>query len=637
MRNLQKQAEKCIRCALGQGWGALRQVFATLLLGGSLLLQAGPAQAQPVMALSDANPVMDARTSGLMWIDTSGQASIEQITGAGKAGAAFVPPAADTIHSLGPQAALWLHYRFARSSGSRQDWLLSFPLPLLDLATVYQRTGAAGWTSQTAGDTLAVSSWPEPGRYGQFELKLPDDGVHDVYVRIQHQTEVSIPIQVSTRSSLAQRLQLEYLAIGVVFGALVLLIVACVVQSWVYRDKAYGWYAVYASIMALVVAAWTGVAGHLLWSNFSAWNNMAQGCLAILGGGSALLVVHHLCGAGSRHRWFERLAYWTGAAGVPLALLYLILERGLGVRLISAYLVAVVVMGISRAYMTWRRQDVVGFWVFAAFVPLGLVTLMTVTSILGLFSVSWLSQYGLMAALAIEVPLLLVALNMRSRERHAVEAREQAMSSQDALTGLLAAHLFHDRFKQVVGRAQRYKEPAAVVYIELVNYRYIKKTWGTAVAEQSLLRSVIKLRRILRDVNTVGRIDEARFGLILEGVSSRAPVTDLAARLIAAGLMPLKGLKPEVVLQFHVAGVLFSERMGSHEEISAALADLLHSMAARTRRPIRFLEPELTHPMPLATESGFDGADDSGPQAPHAAHAAHAPAPLRAVKSHSNR
>jgi hypothetical protein len=404
-------------------WAALWQAFATLLLGGSLLLQAGPAQAQPVLALNDANPVMDARAAALTWIDADGQAAIEQVA-AGKNGPAFTPAAADTIYSLGPNAALWLHYRFAKSSGSRQDWLLAFPLPLLDLATVYQRGAAGAWTSQTAGDTVAVSSWPEPGRYGQFELNLPDNGVHDVYVRIQHVTEVGIPVRVSTRGSQAQRLQLEYLAIGVVFGALVLLIVACAVQSWVYRDKAYGWYAVYASIMALVVAAWSGVAGHLLWSNFSAWNNLAQGCLGILGGGSALLVVHQLCGVGTRHKWFERIAYWVGVAGLPLALLYTMLERGLGVRLIGLYLIAVVVLGVGRAYMTWRRQDVVGFWVLAAFTPLALATLLVVTSILGLLSVSWLSQYGLMAGLVIEVPLLLVALNLRSRERHAVEARE---------------------------------------------------------------------------------------------------------------------------------------------------------------------------------------------------------------------
>lgn len=594
--------------------------------------------AQAVVALSDTVPSLDLASEGLAWVDSDGRTGIDQLAG-GRPGALFVPPDTHMVYSLGPHAALWLHYRFARSSGSRADWLLEFPLPLLDLATVYQRTPSGGWTSETAGDTVAVPSWPEPGRYGTFRLNLPDTGVHDVYVRIQHQTDVSIPVRVSTRGSLAQRLQLEYLAIGIVFGALALLIIACAVQSWIYRDRAYGWYSLYAVIMAFVVAAWTGVAGHFLWGNFSTWNNMAQGFLAILGGGSALLVVHYLCGTGSRHKWFERLAYWTGMAGVPLALLYFVLERRLGVGLLGLYLVLVVALGTSRAYMTWRRQDVVGFWVLAAFSPLGLVTLLTVTSILGLFTAQWLSHYGLMAALTIEVPLLLMALNTRSHERHAVEAREQAMSSQDALTGLLAAHLFHDRFKQVVGRAQRYKEPAAVVYIELVNYRYIKKTWGTAVAEQSLLRSVIKLRRILRDVNTVGRIDEARFGLILEGVASRPPVTDLAARLIAAGLMPLKGLKPEVVLQFHVAGVVLSERLGSHEEISAALADLLHSMAARTRRPIRFLEPESTRPMPLDTESALDSLS-SGPQAPQALHpftAAHAPAPLRAVKSHSNR
>ena len=114
--------------------------------------------------------------------------------------------------------------------------------------------------------------------------------------------------------------------------------------------------------------------------------------------------------------------------------------------------------------------------------------------------------------MAIEVPLLLVALNIRSRERHGAEIREQALSSQDALTGLLAPHLFHDRLRQVVARYKRDKENAAVVFIDLVNYPRIKDYYGSAVAEQSLLRSVIKLRRLLRDVDTVSRIGEARFG-----------------------------------------------------------------------------------------------------------------------------
>ena len=98
------------------------------------------------------------------------------------------------------------------------------------------------------------------------------------------------------------------------------------------------------------------------------------------------------------------------------------------------------------------------------------------------------------------------------------------MPTQDALTGLLTAHLFQDRLRQTVGRSLRYKEPSAVVYIKLANYNYIKKTWGVAVAEQSLLRSVIKLRRILRDVDTVGRIDDAIVRAVI-GAMPRRPTT----------------------------------------------------------------------------------------------------------------
>ena len=589
-----------------------------LFTSGFLLFYSPAMLAQITMVLKDSAEV-DVSASSTMWIDLQGQTSIEQLVATPRR-EMFVPSNADTVYALGRHAALWQHYRFSRSALSNDEWVLEFPQPLLDKITVYQLGASGRWSSQTAGDTVDVSTWPEPGRYAQFRLELREADLLEVYVRIQNVSSTSVPVKASTRNSQNRRLQKEYLAIGVVFGALLLLIVACVAQSWVYRDRAYGWYALYAATLTLTMSAWTGVAGHLLWSHAGAWNDLAPGFLGVLAGGAALLVVHHLCGVGSRHIWFESVVFWFGVAGLPVALVYALVERNVGVLMIGLYLIGVVALGMSRAWMTWKRRDVIGLWVFAAFMPMALATLVLVSSVLGFVPASWLSRYGLMVGLTIEVPLLLIALNLRSRERHSVEARAQALSSQDALTGLLTATIFQDRFKQIVQRARRYKEPAAVVYIDLVNYRYIKTNWGMPVAEQSLLRSVIKLRRILRDVDTVGRVDEARFGLILEGVTSRTPVTSLAAQLIAAGLMPLKGLKPDVVLQFHVAGALLGERTGSELEINQALSDLLWHMGVRTRRPIRFLEPELTRPMPLETDSGFDdaetGEDTTSPSAP---------------------
>jgi diguanylate cyclase (GGDEF)-like protein len=171
-------------------------------------------------------------------------------------------------------------------------------------------------------------------------------------------------------------------------------------------------------------------------------------------------------------------------------------------------------------------------------------------------------------------------------------------------------HLFHDRLRQVVARHRRDQESAAVLFIDLVNYSRIKEYYGSAVAEQSLLRTVIKLRRLLRDVDTVSRVGESRFAVILEGVSSRTAVTDRAARLIAAGLMPLAGLKPEVTLQFHIAAILMDERPMEAQELGEALDSLLASMSPRTRRPIRFVAPEDTHPSPIAQDSSLMSDDD---------------------------
>jgi two-component system, sensor histidine kinase LadS len=202
------------------------------------------------------------------------------------------------------------------------------------------------------------------------------------------------------------------------------------------------------------------------------------------------------------------------------------------------------------------------------------------------------SQYLVVASLTVEVPLLLVALFIRSRDRHSAQVREQALSSHDGLTGLLAPHLFTDRLRQVVTRFRRNGENAAVMYIELVNHARIREVFGPAVAEQSILRSVIKLHRLLRDVDTVSRVGEARFAVILEGASGRSSVTERATRLIAAGLMPLPGLKPDVTLQFHIAALLLSERPLEAEEAQNVLGQQLSRMSPRTRRPIRFIQPE---------------------------------------------
>ena len=591
----------------------MREFFAlavtALLLAATAAAAATAPAAVPAFELDDVMLPMNAQEHGWAWVDAQGTATLEQVLQPGAV--AFQPTNPDHIYSLGDKGALWLHYRLQRGRGERSGWLLTFPMPAIDSVTVYQQDMGNRWVGHSAGDTLAVATWPEAGRYPHFRLDLPNGQPRDIYVRLKNVTSANFPVELMTASAYDQRVQLEYLGLGLTFGALLLLIAACLAQSLVYRDTVYAWYALYAFVTTLCVSAYTGVAPHLLWPNFGALGDALQPMLALVAGSAALLFVRNLTGIAARYRFVDKAVYWYGLAGIAATFVFPLVPKGLGLTAVAAYVMSVAMVNMWIAWAAWRRGDVVGAWVLFAYVPLSIAVGMVMLRLFGFIPVSFGTQYAIVVSMAIEVPLLLVALNIRSRERHGAQIRELALSTQDALTGLLAPHLFHDRLRQVITRFRRDKENAAVVFIDLVNHRRIKEHYGSAVAEQSLLRSVIKLRRLLRDVDTVSRIGEARFGLILEGVSSRIAVTDRAARLIAAGLMPLAGLKPDVTLQFHIGAVLLHERVSDAPDIVEALDALLAHMSARTRRPIRFLEPEVTQPAPLEADSALPDETDS--------------------------
>jgi diguanylate cyclase (GGDEF)-like protein len=601
----------------------LAGLWAAGLLGlaWALWLAAVPAHAQPAPAatrgavtLSDGSPSFAADPLAQGWLDDAGTATLEDVL---QSPARFSPVAADVVHRLRPGAALWLRLKLLRAEG-QQQWLLDFPNPLVDRVEVWQRDDKGRWRSQSAGDTIAVDRWPERGRYPSFRLDLPAGQARDVYVRVHGALPTSVPMRLASDAAHGQQQQLEYLVLGGAFGALLLLIATCAAQSWAYRDRGYSWYAVYAALSTLSVSAYTGVAAHFLWPHTGSWADAAPGFTAFLATGAAVLFVRHLTGVPSRHPRFGRFTLVAGWLGLPLAPAYLFAERQLALDTLSLYFSLVTVVNIASAWLAWRRHDVVGKWVLIAYAPLVVGLGAATLRLLGVLPVSPVTQYGIVAAIVIEVPMLLLALSIRTRDRHGAQIREQALSSQDALTGLLASHLFQDRVWQVVSRYKRDREDAAIAFIDLVNYQRIKQHLGQTVAEQSLLRAVIKLRRLVRDVDTVARVGESRFGLIMEGVGSRVVVTDRAARLIAAGLMPLQGLKPEVTLQFHIGAVLLREREIEADEVPLALAELLASMSPRTRRPIRFLKGEETQPVPLEAQASERAGPDSEPDAPSA-------------------
>jgi GGDEF domain-containing protein len=463
-------------------------------------------------------------------------------------------------------------------------------VPVLDRVTLYQQDGSGRWFGRSAGDLVPMESWPEPGRYPWFRLQLREGAPTDIYLEVRHSTQLTVPVRLVTGAAHHQRSQLEYLGLGLVMGALALLVLASLTRAFLLRDPVYAWYAAFCLLASLALASFTGVSAHLLWGDLPEWSDVAPGCLALLAASVAVLLVARLSVLVARTRWLATALHAAGWGGLLWAALYAGLPRHWGVLLLGGHLFVVAALCLAAATLTWRRGDPVGLWMLLGAVPLAVTVGVSLTRVTGLLPNSWLSEYTLVLALAMDLPLLFGAVDSRSVERRSVELRRVASASQDPLTGLLRRIPFFARMDQAVMRHQRRGEGATIAFIELANLDWIQKSRGAEAAEEALLRAVIKLRRLVRDVDTTGRIGENRFGLILEGIADRRHMQDLAQRLVAAGLMQEPDAARDSELHFHVAAVVLAEHAAPPVQLIQQLSELLGAMGPRTQRPIRFLE-----------------------------------------------
>ena len=544
----------------------------------ALAASAAPADAE--------RPIAELRS----WIGPSAQASLDKVATDELPLRQWLPGA---VQPLGAGQSLWIAMRLVEPIRGSSH-VVEVPLPILDHVTVHQRQPDGSWVAESAGDRVRMAQWPIAGRYPTFQLR---EGTQQLYVHVRHATPIVVPLQVTRAEVHAQRTQLEYLSLGVCLGAMALLVAGSFMRAWVLRDRKYLMFSAYSLVSLLAVAASSGIAGHLLWGDSGHWVDAAPGCLALIGGTIACYLVVHLASTAASTRFLARALSTLTWIGPPLAMTYLLVERRVGLVLLGLYLLSASIFGIMAAVLTWQRGDAVGRWMLFGSTPLAAAVLVTVARSLSWVPTSWLTEYALVMALMLDLPLLLGAIRRRTEQRGSVRLREIASQDHDPLTGLPRSKLFYARVAQALTRWQRHREPAAVLMIEVSNLDAITRAHGAEAGEESLLRAVIKIRGIARDVDMAGRLAPARFGLLIEGARTQDAVSLFGTRLIAAGLMTAKG-EPELV--FHIVAVLLPEYSPAPEELLRNMAAMLSSMSPRTRRPLRFLTP---NDLPIGTRS----------------------------------
>jgi diguanylate cyclase (GGDEF)-like protein len=122
------------------------------------------------------------------------------------------------------------------------------------------------------------------------------------------------------------------------------------------------------------------------------------------------------------------------------------------------------------------------------------------------------------------------------RKRYQVQLEHQA--NYDALTGLPNRNLLHDRLRQAV-YSQRAARAIAVVFMDLDHFKFVNDSLGHSTGDLLLKAMAERLRTVLREGDTVGRVGGDEFVLILNDQSNEEIIYRAMQRISAKVSEPI--------------------------------------------------------------------------------------------------
>lgn len=502
-------------------------------------------------------------------LEPTGQLTQEQIESLPDTAFAAVDPGKP--HLIG-KGALWLTFD-AVNMRPETHWRLTVPLPGVDDVSLYYRGNDGQWMVQQAGDRRAISNWTQPGRYPVFSLSHDLSKLVRYFVKIEHaRVPYSVMPRIVTDAQLLGSELSSHILLGAYFGLAALVVVLALANTLAYRDAGFGTYALYIAMFTLAQGIFTSVAGLYWWPEWPALNRSLTFTFAL---------------SVAAATWFVRTvvmpkrfspvldkAVLALVVVLPLAgLLDMLLETQLTFSVYNWLLSLDLLLLFTVVLVAVYAGDKHSRWVAYGFSPIMAASMLPLLRNYGAIPSSFWTEYALLIGSAIEVPILFYGLYRRMAQGRSINMRASGLRHADPLTGVYTAKIVHQKLTQFLGAAQRSHQPFALLTIELINYAELLKKYNRDTADRALVMAAARIRSVARSVDTVARMGETQFGLLIEGPVSVNDANDLATKILAAGLRATNELPEREPLRFNIA-------LGHHGEPNAAYPAQAESVMA---------------------------------------------------------
>ena len=482
------------------------------------------------------------------------------------------------IYPLKAGQVLWIRFTVPPAP-DEERWVLEIPYPALDRASLYSKDKAGQLSEQRAGDLTAVNQWPTPHRHPLLAVQFNAEEPTRYLLRIENAQGFSAPLRFITQRRALLGEQQTSLFLGFYFGiALLGLLTGLICFVWL-RERVYLYYSATCVLVGLTLAALSGAAALHVWPNSPVWTDKSLSMLGVWTLMSVVFLNACVVSMAQRSRVLNWLVLATVAIGLALSVLLATTPSALRLTLFVPYLVLVSAVMVGINFWAWRHGDRFGGWLLLAAVPFAISWAIANARYVGWLPFSVLTEQSGMATMALQLPIFLTVLILRSQESLQNRSRIAGLNRIDPATGLLNEHVFGERLLRYGARAQRLGNHCAVMLIDLINTEQIQRDYGRKAADQLPVRVASSLLSTIRDIDSAARLSERRFGILIEGPISPQEAVSLGPRIIARCLMPSKGMHPECVAQIRVAYALLPVQNPDSQSLMSRLEERLTAAA----------------------------------------------------------
>lgn len=568
-------------------WAAL-----SVLAGLLLALVSLDVRARTVLDLDTHTQPVALQDWGDYWIDTSGSLNAGQVAETGSI--PWQPTRKNAIYPLTSGHAVWIRLTVPPAPDAER-WYLEVAYPAIDRASLYTLDGAGRWNEQRAGDLIAVSRWPVPHRHPLLPIALSAEVPTKYLLRLENGHAFSAPLQFISEGRLSYSEQRVSLILGIFFGLTGLAAVISALSALWLRDSAYAFYALCVTLMGLTQACITGIAGLHLWPDWPWWNDISSTMLPLLTVSATLLFISAAVALPERSRRLHGLMTGLAVVGVLAAVGLAWVPSDSRMERVIPTLWLLELSGMLSMAWAWRRGDRFAPWLLLAYLPVLMTASLTLAGTSGWLAAGFFTRYGMQIGVALNLPVVMVVLMLRSQHRRENIRRIQGLDRMDPSTGLINGHVFSARLMRMIARSDRLRHQSAVMLIDVINTEQVQRDFGRKAADELPLRVAERLLSTTREIDSAARLSEQRFGMLVEGPFSAGEAASLGPRIVARCLMPYKDLPLDCVAQVHVVYALVPHQRVSAEDLLAQLEDRLATIPARSKRKV-FVLGELLNP-----------------------------------------